>query len=230
MPNTTPIDDQTSVPELGYWALRGLGEAIRLLLVYTKTPFTDKLYEVHGEPGNWDKSEWLSVKFTLGMEFPNLPYYIDEDIKLTESNAILSYIASKHDLIGRTPMEQARCAQLRDIALVLRDGWTRTFYATNIEPTLDIFKTKFLPAKLEPLNSYKAKHEWFSGDSLTYVDFTYFELFDELNKYDAALLKPYPALCDFVDKFETMSPHLNAYIKSDKHANLPVNNKMAWFR
>ncbi|CAK4074754.1 unnamed protein product [Aphanomyces euteiches] len=82
MPNTTPIDDQTSVPELGYWALRGLGEAIRLLLMYTKTPFTDKLYEVRGEPGNWDKSEWLSVKFTLGMEFPNLPYYIDEDIKV----------------------------------------------------------------------------------------------------------------------------------------------------
>ncbi len=39
---------------------------------------------------------WFSVKHTLGLDFPNLPYLIDRSsgCKLTESLAIFRYIAS----------------------------------------------------------------------------------------------------------------------------------------
>ena len=64
-------------PELGYWAIRGLAQPIRLLLNYTGTEFVDKKYEVTGSAPNWDVSSWFGIKFSLGLDFPNLPYYMD---------------------------------------------------------------------------------------------------------------------------------------------------------
>ena len=35
------------------------------------------------------------VKHTIGMDYPNLPYLIDGDVKMSESLAMLKYIARK---------------------------------------------------------------------------------------------------------------------------------------
>lgn len=51
---------------LGYWAIRGLVEPTRLALHYTKTPFTEKLYE-QGEGPEFSRKEWLSEKENLGL-------------------------------------------------------------------------------------------------------------------------------------------------------------------
>ena len=40
--------------------------------------------------------------------FSQLPFYIDDDVKLTESNAILRYLARKHDLAGSSEEEWQR--------------------------------------------------------------------------------------------------------------------------
>nr|CDS35256.2 glutathione S transferase Mu 1 [Hymenolepis microstoma] len=86
------------VPILGYWDLRGFTEQIRLLLRYIGVEFKEKLYHPGEGPDNLLK-EWLDEKFKLGLEFPNLPYYIDGDFKLTQSAAILEYIADTHNMI-----------------------------------------------------------------------------------------------------------------------------------
>ena len=44
----------------------------------------------------------MDVKYTLDLSFPNLPYYMDGDFKVTQSNAILRYIARKHNMLGNT--------------------------------------------------------------------------------------------------------------------------------
>ncbi|KAL8219243.1 UNVERIFIED_CONTAM: hypothetical protein K2H54_015476 [Gekko kuhli] len=67
---------------LAYWDIRGLAHAIRLLLEYTETPYEDKLYSC-GEVPDYDKSQWISEKEKLGLDFPNLPYLIDGKTKLT---------------------------------------------------------------------------------------------------------------------------------------------------
>jgi hypothetical protein len=51
---------------LGYWAIRGLGEPCRLVLHYTKTPYTEKMYE-QGEGPEFSLEEWFSEKQKLGL-------------------------------------------------------------------------------------------------------------------------------------------------------------------
>lgn len=81
---------------LGYWSIRGLVQPIRFLLAYLWVEYTNKAY---ANPEEWfgkDKNE-------LGFEFPNIPYLIDGDLKITESSAIPVHLIKKHkrnDLLG----------------------------------------------------------------------------------------------------------------------------------
>ncbi|XP_073176495.1 glutathione S-transferase 2-like isoform X5 [Lepidochelys kempii] len=56
---------------LGYWDIRGLAHAIRLLLEYTNTPYEDKKYCASGEGPDYDISQWTNEKEKLGLDFPN---------------------------------------------------------------------------------------------------------------------------------------------------------------
>ena len=67
--------------QLGYWDIRGYGEPSRLILKYFGVEFNDVRY---GFGENNDRKPWLDVKFKLGLDFPNLPYLIDGDFKITQ--------------------------------------------------------------------------------------------------------------------------------------------------
>jgi hypothetical protein len=56
-------------------------------LVYQGVDFDMKRYLPEGRP-SWSNEKWL-----LGMDFPNLPYFIDDDFKLSETNVIHEYIS-----------------------------------------------------------------------------------------------------------------------------------------
>jgi glutathione S-transferase len=59
-----------------------------LLLSYTGTPFNEVAYTT---PEKWFGED----KQSIGFDFPNLPYLIDGDFKLTESSAIAKYIIKR---------------------------------------------------------------------------------------------------------------------------------------
>jgi glutathione S-transferase len=92
-------------PTLGYWKIRGLAQQIRYLLSYVKVEWNEVNYEAYpNADGTWDRTEWTNVKSTVGdkMAFPNLPYFFDGDLKLSETNAIMRHICRKHkpELLG----------------------------------------------------------------------------------------------------------------------------------
>lgn len=68
-----------------------------MLLEFTDTSYEEKQYTC-GEAPDYDRSQWLDVKFKLDLDFPNLPYLMDGKNKITQSNAILRYIARKHNM------------------------------------------------------------------------------------------------------------------------------------
>ena len=79
------------------------GNVNRYLLAYAGVDFEDKRYDVTSADG---VAEWMKRdKQSLGFDFPNLPYIIDGDFKLTESKAVSTYICDKWapELLGTTP-------------------------------------------------------------------------------------------------------------------------------
>uniref|UniRef100_A0A2K6TCW1 GST N-terminal domain-containing protein n=1 Tax=Saimiri boliviensis boliviensis TaxID=39432 RepID=A0A2K6TCW1_SAIBB len=56
---------------LGYWDLRGLAHAIRLLLEYVDSSYEEKTNTM-GDAPDYDRSQWLKEKLKLGLDFPNL--------------------------------------------------------------------------------------------------------------------------------------------------------------
>ena len=58
------------------------------------------------------REKWFEEdKKNLGLEFPNIPYLIDGDFKLTESSSIFKYIiqGSGHtELLGKTVQDEGQ--------------------------------------------------------------------------------------------------------------------------
>ncbi|EAS01432.1 glutathione S-transferase, amine-terminal domain protein (macronuclear) [Tetrahymena thermophila SB210] len=76
---------------LGYWEIPGKCQAIRFLLEILKVEYTEKRYTFK------NSREWFEEdKLKIGLDFPNLPYFIDGNIKLSESNSIVTYILDKY--------------------------------------------------------------------------------------------------------------------------------------
>lgn len=68
-----------------------------------------------------------------------LPYYVDGDIKLTQSNAILRYIARKHNLIGTTEKEIERVDLMENEIGDFRMGFVMLCYNPNFVSKLILF-------------------------------------------------------------------------------------------
>lgn len=128
-------ENTDSVPIFGYWNIRGLGAQCRSLLKFCGVNYQERKYNQHWDDANqtWDRSDWLNEKFNLGMEYPNLPYIFDEDVKLTETLAIMQYIAKKWkpELLGRNAAEVGRLHMLEYHVFMLKSTCTMPCYGEN---------------------------------------------------------------------------------------------------
>ncbi|KAB5567414.1 hypothetical protein PHYPO_G00232460 [Pangasianodon hypophthalmus] len=209
--------------KLAYWDIRGLAQPIRLLLEYTGTEWEDKFYSC-GEAPNYDKSCWFDEKATLKMDFPNLPYLEDGERKIVQSNAILRYIARKHNLCGETEDEKIRVDIMENQAMDFRNGFVMLCY-------LDFDNKKqgyldALPGILKQFSDFLGERKWFAGDKITFVDFIMYELLDQHRMFEPKCLDNFKNLRDFLDRFEALEK-ISAYMKSSRFMKTPVNNKMA---
>ena len=79
------------------------------MFYYAGVEFDDVMYEAGPAP-TWDKSSWFKdAKPHMPHDYPNLPYLIDNEFALTETAAIMKYIAHKWkpELLGANSVEFA---------------------------------------------------------------------------------------------------------------------------
>jgi len=212
---------------LCYWDIRGLAQPARLLLEYTGTAFEDKKLSCGPAP-DFDKSGWIESKSSLGLDFPNLPYYKDDDVAISQSNAILKHIARKNNLCGNTAKEQAEADMLADQVMDLRNGFVRLSYSG---PKFDELKAAYLeklPGTLRSFSNYLATKTWLVGDQITYPDFHLYEMLDQHKQLKPDCLKEFPNLDAYCNRFEKL-PAIEKYMQSDRFMKAPLNNKMASF-
>lgn len=151
---------------LGYWGIRGRGQLPRLLLAYTGADWTDVQYTAH--------EKWFANdKQTLGFDFPNLPYLIDGDVKITESTAICSYIiesSSKSELLGKNPKERAYILNLVGVISDIRDKLVAIVFNPDGATLLEKTWKETVQPKLANLAKFKGNKTWLY-DYLTIADF-----------------------------------------------------------
>lgn len=158
------------------------------------------------------------------MDFPNLPYLVDGERKIVQSNAIMRYIARKHNMCGETEDERIRVDILENQAMDFRNGFVMLCYM-NYDTNKDTYLNT-LPNKLKGFSSFLASRDWFAGDKITFVDFIMYELLDQHRMFDCKCLDAFDNLKKFMDRFEALDK-IAAYMKSQKFIKNPVNNKMA---
>ncbi|XP_077983080.1 glutathione S-transferase Y1-like [Glandiceps talaboti] len=212
---------------IAYWKMRGLQQPIRLLLEYSGIEYEDKMY-VSGPAPDFNKDCWFNEKYDLGLDFPNLPYMIDGDVKLTQSNAILRYIARKANLLGTTETEITRVDLITEQAMDVRMFMASKYYTTATwEDSLPELLQK-TGSMLKEFSVFLGDNPWFAGQNVSFVDFIMYELMDQLCHVDSKVLDNLKNLKDFHARVETL-PAIAAYMKSDRFIKRPLNNPMAKF-
>ncbi|XP_045118417.1 glutathione S-transferase Mu 2-like [Portunus trituberculatus] len=207
-------------PVLGYWKTRCLAQPIRLLLAYKRVNYEDKQYET-GDPPEYDKTCWFSVKFNLGLDFPNLPYYIDGDVKLSQTLAILRYLGRKYGLEGKTEEQMRRIDILVNDAMDFEMQFVDVvYYHYDRKPEY----LKKLPEKIKEYSDFLGHHSWFAGEELTFADFLIYEFLDQHRVVFPSCLDAIPPLQRFMTRFESLES-IREYMAGPTFMTAPLFSK-----
>jgi glutathione S-transferase len=154
---------------IGYWSFKGASEYPKWVASYLNIPFVEKLYPDGG---------WFDEKFTLGLDFPNLPYIIDGNFKMCESKAIAYYFAAKANnaaILGEDLMGQTKVRQVIDVMCDIDKMLEGKIYTVDRGKQLQAFKEMSSPeaqssVKIIQLNKYLGSRPFFVGDAPTLAD------------------------------------------------------------
>ena len=159
--------------------------------------------------GTFDGGEWSSVKPTMPLDFPNLPYFIDGEVKLTENLAILEYICSKWkpELLGKDLEARGLVNMLAGVFAPLRMEISIPCY-TNSErkPIIEQIKSK-----LPPFYTYLGNSAFLTGSAVTWIDFAFYELVLVMVFVHPSLFAEYPLLETYVKRVAEL-PGLKEYL------------------
>jgi glutathione S-transferase len=221
-------------PLLVYWdEIRGCIGAIRLIMNYTNEKYEFKGYTMNDDNyAKWFGKDKIDLESVV--DFPNLPHFIDGDIKLTQVKVILAYLGRKHNLDATTEAERLR----RDLILeTMSDHW-HTFCklayppmnATNREEIYKVGRKEFeaqVPKNLALASKFLGKNKWVVGDRLTYADFYFWEILDLHRTYiSPKYLEAEPNLMAYMKRFAEL-PGVKEYLASPSYIPLPVHAPIA---
>ncbi|NWW27809.1 GSTM2 transferase, partial [Falcunculus frontatus] len=196
---------------------------------------------------DYDPSDWTNEKEKLGLDFPNLPYLIDGPTKLTQSNAILRYIARKHNMCewgvsapggggpvvfgeggltpphpagGETEEEKQRVDVLENQLMDLRMNFARLCYSPDFEKLKPAYLEQ-LPKKLQELSRFLGSRPWFAGQKITFVDFLAYDVLDQQRMFVPECPELKGNLAQFLQRFEALDK-ISAYMRSGRFMKNPI--------
>uniref|UniRef100_A0A6I8MYR8 Glutathione S-transferase n=1 Tax=Ornithorhynchus anatinus TaxID=9258 RepID=A0A6I8MYR8_ORNAN len=185
-----------------------------------------RLVRTRWECGGREPALFHFSAFFLPCSFSSqLPYLIDGNTKLTQSNAILRYIARKHNLCGETEEERVRVDMLESQAMDFRMQLVRVCYSPDFEKLRPGYLEQ-LPVQMKLFSQFLGKRKWFAGDKLTFADFLLYDVLDQNRMFEPKCLDEFSNLSEFLARFEALEK-IAAYMRSDRFIKLPINNKMA---
>lgn len=144
----------------------GNAHKVRMALALLGLPWEERLT---------DAAARQSDAFAALTPMRQIPVYVDGDLRLRDSQAILTYLAARHrpgDWDGRPPQERSEIALwLSHAANEIANGpaalrLVRQFGAPIAEGQAQAVTARFLPV----IEAHLVQHRWLVGDRLTIAD------------------------------------------------------------
>jgi glutathione S-transferase len=230
---------------VGYWGIRGLAAPLRMMVMFRNVPLKSENYDVLEDQSKsgYDRSSWFNVKDELKAKNPliNLPYVIDGDVVITQSNACFLYLGRKLKLLGNSEKDMVDCEQLLCECMDIRnsvvsfaysrDGSHFPRWAENITSRngsvdkLNLWLERKYSGSIDSASSV-----FFVGNDATVPDFHIWEMMDQIRSMASFFSQPdplanFPFLAKFHDSFKNL-PQNQRYFEC-KLSQLPCNNLMA---
>jgi len=210
-------------PTLAYWSIRGLAQPVRMILCHCGVDFEDKQYNCLKTETGFDSSCWYDVKHTLGMQYPNLPYFFDGETKISQTNAILTYVAEKYGLHDGFSVEQKGLALMHlNQMMDVRNRAVGFFYGGDHSPEgTEKYKTGMKKMMNVCKNVLEASGQFLLGEKVCAADFHLAELIYQHRLLDNTMFAEMTELVAYQERI------FNLENVSKACQGLPANNKMA---
>jgi glutathione S-transferase len=217
-------------PTLGYWKIRGLAAACRMMLYFKKQPFVNKSY------GEDAKTAWFTRdKPTLQTKnaLMNLPYLVDGDTIVTQSNSCLVYLGKKLGIDSEALFVLNH--QALDQTMDLRNDLMKIVYGGPAAGFKDAFQRHLQASAVGHFTKLERfmKGKYMCGDTIQSSDFHVFEMFDQ----HLAMIAEVPGISgvDLRKSFPKLSalhtaikaePSLQGYFAAPMYSKYAVNNPL----
>jgi len=200
-------------PQFGYWQCQGIGQPARMMLKYNNETHEDTVYDFHAKEGT--KTHWPSQKFKMGLPFPNIPFYIDGNIKLSQSGAILRHLGKKYKMYGANDNEASIIDMLLDLSADLRLGLAKQAYS---QPDFEKMRKEMIEKNVpvfKQVSEFLQSKKFLMGDSITIADFPIYDALKWHLAMEKDILSEFGNLLDYIKRFED-DPKIKAFLSSDK--------------
>ncbi|KAI1289352.1 Glutathione S-transferase [Halotydeus destructor] len=201
-----------SPPTLGYWDFRGICEPIRYVLHQAGADFQDHRYPIGPGPDYAGSEVWLANMDNLGLDFPNMPYYIEGDLRVTQSLTILRHVARKYGLLGK-PQDLPRLEVAEQQAIDLRTDFIKVCHNHEKFDELKVKLLEGMPTQLGQFTKFLAGGHFVAGDYVTYVDFLWYESLDFYRLLYPGILDQYGVIRSYLKRIEEL-PNIAKYMAS----------------
>eukprot|EP00357_Protocruzia_adherens_P029154 CAMPEP_0115016766 /NCGR_PEP_ID=MMETSP0216-20121206/27669_1 /TAXON_ID=223996 /ORGANISM="Protocruzia adherens, Strain Boccale" /LENGTH=167 /DNA_ID=CAMNT_0002387359 /DNA_START=219 /DNA_END=722 /DNA_ORIENTATION=+ len=161
----------------------------------------------------------------MGIDFPNLPYYIDKNVQLTQTIAILLYVSEKFgtNLMGKTLKNRAKIFEIFGEWNDHKDLMTDVCYDRDGVDLVASGALETVVERLEYSERFIGGQVFLVGEDITWVDFFVWEQLDLILHVLPRSLDKYPKLKAYHERFRQL-PELQSYFILDP---LPFHNAYA---
>ena len=206
----------SETPKFYYWPARGRGEQIRLTMAAAGMDWEEHTFDMRKEDEK--QAFFASCRKIGGNLTTNIPMLCIDGLTLTQSSAVLRYVARK---FGLYPEGTAAAYEVDNLIAAAEDLRTANYKAMKMMGAGQKEKDAYiagLPAHLDNFARMLSAKDWFTG-YFTVGDLTIYDALDVAERQLPGTLAKYPTLKAFHARLEAR-PQVKKWIESEKRGKL----------